>query len=342
MERKAVALGLFPRSLGFMEYDWSSLDELRTTYLEGTAGKGDYWANDALLSGYDVTFARRIAWKWHHVLRDLGRLGWSPPPGAVYDWGCGTGVAVREVLAAFPEAGLNAVALHDRSRRAMAFAASAVRSEFPGTPVTHEEPDGPFTLLISHVVTELDDTTLAGLMKVASRAAAILWVEPGTSIASGKLVQAREQLRDAFYPIAPCLHRHGCGLLAAGHERDWCHFFATPPPEVYTDRDWVQFGRIMGIDLRSLPLSYLVLARQPTAGPAPGAVRIVGKHRLYKGHALLDACDASGVNERRFTKRTAPAFFRSMTKGRTDTLQQWTLEGNEIKGIAEARIAPPR
>ena len=320
-----------------MEYDWASLDELRTTYLEGTAGTGDYWASDALLSGYDVTFARRIAWKWHHVFRDLNRLGWSPPAGALYDWGCGTGVAAREFLAAYPGAGLTAVSLHDRSRRAVGFASTAVRREFPNVVVTSGEPSGEFTLVLSHVVTELNDSGFADLMKLAEKAAAVVWVEPGTSVASARLVKARERLKENFHPIAPCLHRGACGLLAAGHEKDWCHFFATPPPEVYTDRDWRQFGKIMGIDLRSLPLSYLVLDRRAPAAPLPGSVRILGKHRLYKGHALLDACDATGVNERRFTKRTAPAYFRAMTKHKTSTLQQWTLAGNEITSLREER-----
>ncbi len=318
-----------------MEYDWSSLDELRTTYLEGTAGQGDYWTSDALLSGYDVTFARRIAWKWQHVFRDLAGLQWTPPAGAVYDWGCGTGVAAREFLAAYPEAGLTSVSLHDRSRRAVNFATAAVRQEFPEVAVTTGEPEGVFTLLLSHVVTELKESALAELLKLAGRAAAVVWVEPGTSAASGQLVKAREVLREALHPIAPCLHRNRCGLLAEGHANDWCHFFATPPNEVYTDRDWVQFGRIMGIDLRSLPLSYLVLDQRAPVAPPPGAVRLIGKRRLYKGHALLDACDACGVHERRFTKRTAPALFRAMNKGKTSTLQRWTLEGNEVKALEE-------
>ncbi len=316
-----------------MEYDWSSLDELRRTYLEGTAGQGDYWATDSLLSGYDVTFARRIAWKWHHVFRDLAGVGWTPPPGALYDWGCGTGVAGREVLRAFPDAGFTEIAFHDRSRRAVQFASQAARSEFPGLTVGTAEPTGPFTLLLSHVLTELNEKSLAALLEVASRAAAVLWVEPGTSAAGSRLVQVRESLRETFHPVAPCLHRNRCGLLAEGHENDWCHFFATPPPEVYTDRDWVQFGRIMGIDLRSLPLSYLVLDRRVPAVAPPGAVRVIGKRRLYKGHALLDACDATGVHERRFTKRTDPLFFRAMNKGKTSTLQQWELEGNEITSL---------
>lgn len=316
-----------------MEYDWASLDELRTTYLEGTAGQGDYWSSEALLRGYDQTFARRIAWKWHHVFRDLDGLGWTPPSGALYDWGCGTGVATREVLAHWPGSGLGPVFLHDRSRRAVAFAAAAVRQEFPSVPVALEEPGEPFTLLLSHVVTELPAAALSSVLQLAARAQAVLWVEPGTSVASGALVQAREKLRESFHPVAPCLHRNRCGLLAEGHQQDWCHFFATPPNEVYTDRDWVQFGRIMGIDLRSLPLSYLVLDRRPLPERDSDAVRVIGRRRLYKGHALLDGCNAAGVNERRFTKRTDPAFFRSMNKGRNDSLQKWTLSGNEITAL---------
>ncbi|RYD28903.1 MAG: hypothetical protein EOP86_22430, partial [Verrucomicrobiaceae bacterium] len=157
--------------------------------------------------------------------------------------------------------------------------------------------------------------------------------------ASQRLVQAREKLRATFHPVAPCTHCEGCGLLAPGHEQDWCHFFATPPSEVYTDGEWVRFGREMGIDLRSLPLSYLVLDRRAPASASSslpdGTVRVVGRHRLYKGHAQLDACDASGVHERRFTKRTDPAFFRAMNKHRTGTLQQWTLDGNEVTSLKE-------
>lgn len=319
-----------------MEYDWSSLDELRTTYLEGTAGQADYWSGDTLLSGYDATFARRIAWKWQFVFGELARLNWAPPAGGIVDWGCGTGVAAREFLAAYEGAGQGGVWLHDRSSKAVRFAAAAVRREFSAVNVNLGVPTGEgFVLLISHVLTELGDAALADLLKVVERAAAVIWVEPGTSAASGRLVLAREKLRETFHPVAPCLHRERCGLLMPGHEQDWCHFFAPAPNEVYTDAEWVQFGRVMGIDLRSLPLSYLVLDRRIPAPRPEGAVRLVGRRRLYKGHALLDACDASGVHERRFTKRTDPPLFRSMNKHRTSTLQQWTLEGNEVTSLKE-------
>ncbi|RYD31415.1 MAG: hypothetical protein EOP86_17960, partial [Verrucomicrobiaceae bacterium] len=274
-----VVFAGFRRSLRGMDYDWSSLEELRSTYLDGTAGKADYWSGETLLAGYDVTFARRIAWKWHFVFQDLARLGWTPAPDCpVLDWGCGTGVAVREFLKAWPEAGRAGVKLFDRSPKAMRFASDAVSREFPGVNVSLGVPaeDG-FILLLSHVLTELSDPALAELQKLAERASAVLWVEPGTSAASQRLVQAREKLRAIFHPVAPCMHCEGCGLLAPGHEQDWCHFFATPPSEVYTDGEWVRFGREMGIDLRSLPLSYLVLDRRAPASATSlpdGTVRV--------------------------------------------------------------------
>ena len=112
-----------------MDFDWTMLDELRASYLNGTAGTVDYWKSEALLRGYDQTFARRIAWKWQWVLRELDRRGWTPPAGGLLDYGCGTGVAAREVLARYGAESFSSVALHDRSPRALKYAVDAVRRD---------------------------------------------------------------------------------------------------------------------------------------------------------------------------------------------------------------------
>lgn len=321
-----------------MDFDWTGLEELRAAYLDGTAGEADYWSSDTLLASYDATFARRIAWKWHWVYRELERVGWTPPPGPVLDWGCGTGVAGREFFKHYRDAGLTALYLRDRSPRAERWAARAAREEFPEREIKVGLPEEPFTLVLSHVVTELDERALGALIELAGKAAAVLWVEPGSSAASRQVVRAREALREQFHVVAPCTHRAQCGLLAPGRENDWCHFFAPPPNDVYTDSDWVMFGRVMGIDLRSLPLSFLALDRRPVSSSPPERVRVVGRHRLYKAHALLDGCDASGVNERRFTKRTDPVFFRAMNKFRVATLQDWKVQGREITEISDVPL----
>jgi len=317
-----------------MDFDWNTLDELRASYLDGSAGAADYWISESLLRGYDATFARRIAWKWHWVLRELDRQRWQPPQGVVLDYGCGTGVALREVMQHYPA--LRQTALFDRSARALKFAAETVRQEFPEAEVTPRLPDKCGLLLVSHVLTELDEAGTAALLAEVAKSEAVIFVEPGTHDASRKLIALREKLLPAMHPVAPCVHASGCGMLAESNDRHWCHFFAQPPNEVFTDSNWVHFGRIMGIDLRSLPLSFLVLDRRP-APPLPlpqGAVRMVGTPRIYKAHMLLQGCDAAGVGEKRLTKRRHAAFFKAVTKSRVPTLQRWEVQGDEIIEVA--------
>jgi SAM-dependent methyltransferase len=324
-----------------MELDWETLEELRASYLDGSAGAVDYWTSDSLLRGYDATFARRIAWKWQWVLRELDRLQWSPPSGTVVDYGCGTGVAAREVLAHYRGNGLDSVALHDRSPRALRFAAEAVRREFPDVTVTTQLPESAGLMLVSHVLPELDEAGIGLLLATVEKAQAVIIVEPGTRDASRRLIALREKLVSQMQPVAPCVHAAQCGLLTPENERHWCHFFVTPPNIVFTDPGWVQFGKVMGIDLRSLPLSFLVMDRRAPAPLPSGSVRVLGKPRMYKAYALLQGCDASGVAEKRLTIRTDTAFFKATAKHRTPTLQRWETEGGEITKVESVRPGGP-
>ena len=86
----------------------------------------------------------------------------------------------------------------------------------------------------------------------------------------------------------------------------------------------------MGIDLRDLPLSFLVLDQRPAPALPPGAARVIGHPRIYKGRALLFGCDASGVREHRLTQRAFPGEFRRWKKGEGDVLQEWRCDGDEI------------
>jgi len=316
-----------------MDFDWSLLDALRASYLDGTAGTTDYWKSEALLRAYDATFARRIAWKWHWVLKELDRLGWPPPEGTLLDYGCGTGVAAREVMAHYRGSGLNSVALHDRSPQALKFAVEAVRREFPDMTVSPRLPDSAGLMLVSHVLPELDEAGIAALLAEAEKAQAVIFVEPGTRDTSRRLIALREKLIAQMHPVAPCVHAARCGLLTEENERHWCHFFAPPPNEVFTDGGWFRFSRALGIDLRSLPLSFLVMDRRAPAPLPQGSVRVLGHPRIYKAHVLLHGCDASGVAEKRLTKRTDAAFFKATGKHRTPTLQRWETEGGEIKRV---------
>jgi hypothetical protein len=332
--------------------DLDALDRLRELFLRGSAGSVDYWRSESDLASYDATFGRRIAWKWEFVLSELDRLNWQPAGGTLVDFGCGSGVATRCTLDHFGPNAFSKIVLCDRSRLAMQFAAARVRdclaatrshdevatqgSAFSAEPETALAPDlADATVLISHVLTELSDSQLAGLLDKLANAAAIIWVEPGAREASRGLIDCREKLRAAFHVVAPCTHQGPCEWLAAGNERHWCHHFAHSPGEAFTDGDWARFARLAGIDLRSLPLSWLVLDRRERrsgkeAGEQSRPVRFLGRARVGKAFAAVFGCDETGVRERRLMKRRHPEQFRQLKSGDPPTLAHWTCDGDEI------------
>lgn len=338
--------------------DWEVLDRLRETFLNQDKTAGPYWHTITDLECYDFTYGERIGWKWDAVLRELKQRGWSPRAGPVLDWGCGSGVAGRRVVQAFGPAGFSRLLVHDHSQLALDYAEHHGRKAFPGLTVGRastrdlrgDEPVG--LLVVSHVVNELNDVARAELADLCARAQAILWVEPGTHEASRLLGAWREQLRDRFTVVAPCPHQAACGVLAAGNERHWCHFFADPPAGLYADSGWVKFGQRAGIDLRSLPYSFLVLDRNvgsalgPTSlPPTPVAAsgdpardelplaRIVGSPKVFKGFAKIFACDADGVHDLMLQKRDAPVLFKGLKQGHAPALHRWTHENGRITRI---------
>lgn len=312
--------------------DWAALERLRTGFLERSAGAQDYWQSLNDLASYDQTFAQRIGWKWEYVLRELSRRGWNPPKGIVLDWGCGSGIAGRAFVDQFGTESATQLFLWDRSQLAMEFARRRAEGRFPGLRVglaaTGKEASD--VVLLSHVLSELDDAQLGSLITSIAESTVVLWVESGDRETSRRLSLVRERLREVFNVAAPCTHQACCGMLLPGTEAHWCHHFATPPRHVFTDGNWARFAALAGIDLRSLPVSFLVLDKRPIPEPPPGAVRVIGQARLRKGYALLLGCNAEGVTERRLTQRRFPAEFKQLKKGRTDPLQIWEVQGCEI------------
>jgi hypothetical protein len=326
-----------------------ALRRLRARFLEGTAGAADYWRSAEELALYDATFGERIGWKWDAVLRELALRGWQPRSRRVVDWGCGSGIAGRRVLAAWP--GFATYAVHDRSSLAMQFSRERARTDSPSLEVeTSGEVDGDTLLLLSHVISELSPVAFDRLIELASGAGEIIWVEAGTHADSRRLIEVRERLRRitggppisapdhrpaasgaTFQVIAPCTHRERCGLLAAKNERHWCHHFAEVPSEVFQSARWLEFGRELGIDLRSLPYSFLVLAREaaPLAG---GFSRVIGEPREFKGYAKVLSCHAGGVADLMLQKRDAPPLHRAVLRGEEAPLYRWEMAGGRIVG----------
>jgi hypothetical protein len=315
--------------------DWTVLDRLRQGFLSGTAAKGPYWQSPADLAQYDLTYGERIGWKWDAVLRELTRRSWRSPSRTVLDWGCGSGVAGRRVLTAFGPGNFDRLHVWDHSALARDFAIAQGKAAFPALAVAPFADTGQSVglLVISHVLNELPAEALQQLLGLVSRAEAVLWVEPGTHAVSRQLIGLREALTATFRVVAPCPHQGACGLLAAGNERHWCHFFAEPPAGVQNDSDWVRFGQRAGVDLRSQAYSYLVLERAPSGPPdAEGASRILGRAEHFKGFARVLSCSARGVEELELQKRADADLFKQLKKDASHPLYRWEREDRRIVG----------
>ncbi len=334
------------------QLDWSALERLRALFLSrDAAAEGPYWRDAATLAAYDATYAERIGWKWDALLRELRLRRWAPPAGTVLlDYGCGSGVAGRRVLSTFGPDHFAGLALHDHSPEAVAFARDRAATEFPALPLLDSPPlrlldsSQPFTLVVSHVLNELPPAAREDLLALAGRAAALLWIEPGTHADSRALAAARDRLRAGHRIVAPCTHRENCPLFAAGQEREWCHFFAEPPPGVQNDSGWVRFAQRAGLDLRSQAYSCLVLERgtpqadhvnppapdQPPSPAAPLPTRILGRAEVFKPYARLLACDAHGLHWLELPKRVDPALVKRLDKDPPVPLYALAHDGRRI------------
>jgi hypothetical protein len=137
-------------------------------------------------------------------------------------------------------------------------------------------------------------------------------------------------------------------LLAEGRERDWCHFFAPPPSEIFANPDWVKFGQRAGIDLRSLPYCFLALERKndqaarPAIGPTPELSRVIGRPELFKPYARLLNCDATGVAELTLQKREDLALYKELDRTKEPLVYRWRRDGARLLGGELLAKAEPR
>jgi len=223
---------------------------------------------------------------------------------------------------------------------ARGFASARAREAFPGLEVAEWADDGksPAGLLVlSHVLNELAPPAREALAALARRADAVLWVEPGAHAVSRELGALRERLRGELSIVAPCPHTGACGALIPGNERHWCHFFAPPPAGLQADGRWVRFAQRAGIDLRSLPFSWLALERPGRATPAPeGLARVLGRAEMFKGFARVLSCSAAGLEELELQKRADPALFRQLAHETLHPARRWRREDGRITGATEA------
>lgn len=303
--------------------DWSALEHVRQKFLDGSSSEASYWDSEALLENYDATFARRISWKWEYVLRQLDFFNLDfPTPLTVLDWGCGSGVASEIFTSHFSEY-ISEIDIFDRSEIAMEYTCSKLQSQFPDIVVRQGITQTQYSVvLISHVLTELSREQVRELCSIIQSATYIIWIEPGSREAAERLVFARELLRNNFSIVLPCPHQSVCQLSKTSSSMHWCHFHAESPEEAFTSRDWARFADSTGIDIRSLPVSFLILSKETislkTSLPRD---RILGHAKTDLQNAYFLACLHTGETKRfKVPKKKFPEAFKQLKKQQIDWL----------------------
>jgi ribosomal protein RSM22 (predicted rRNA methylase) len=329
----------------FTPSEIATLRRLRAVFLSA-GGQRNYWDAESDLALYDATFGARIGWKWNAVLRELSSRHWRPRSRHLFDWGCGSGVAMRAALSAWP--GFSAVTARDRSPLSEAFTRVTVSRNYPDIAWEPDREIGGDTLvLISHVMNELSDAALESLIAASARACELIWVESAAHQESRRLLHVRGSLLEnaGFRVVAPCTHQFTCGLLTAENARHWCHHFAQPPPEVFHDAGWTHFSRELGIDLRRTPYSFLTLERadNPAAATTGGDLsRVIGLPRHFKGYSKVLSCQAAGVTELMLQKRDARELFEAVRDPAITPIYRWAMAHGKIVGGAHFEAGPPK
>jgi SAM-dependent methyltransferase len=304
-------------------------------FLEEKRGKralDDYWRDPKDVEAYDAVLAARIGWKWDAALEECQDRGFERADHqVVLDFGCGSGIAARRFVHYF---GAGEVLLHDRSLHAMSFANKSLAFAMP-TLKSRVLPDvsniSPDVLLVSHVIGELDEQGMDDLRALMLRSKRVLMVEPGNRVVSRRLSKLRDEMLKSFFVAAPCPHQAACPSLT--DRKDWCHFFATPPPEVFTDGFWARVARELSIDLRSLPYAFLALLRKDSQSAAPEPEedeRLLGRAEITKHLARMRSCSEDGLEFVDITKRHHAKLWRALKK-----------RPEQIRLALKLRDAPP-
>ncbi|HZZ19802.1 MAG TPA: small ribosomal subunit Rsm22 family protein [Opitutaceae bacterium] len=332
--------------MNWTELDWPSLDKHRERFLEGKPSDGPYWESEVDLASYNLTFGERIGWKWDAVLDELKMRGWKPPGGIVMDWGCGSGIAGRRVIERFGAGTFSTLQLWDHSSVAAEFARDLASKAFPEFEVAVAAPGfleagSPIgLLLLSHVLNELPQEALDQISSLIARSNAVVWVEPGSRDTSRKLGKIRDQLVEDFRVVAPCTHANACPILKEGRERDWCHHFGFAPGGIFADANWAKFGQRAGIDLRSLPYSFIALDRNGPGSPA-GLSRVIGRPETFKPYVRILNCDAEGAADLEVMRRNAPGLYKELSKTKLPLVYRWEREGDRVVGGEAFRPGKP-
>lgn len=228
-------------------------------------------------------------------------------PRTLFDVGAGPGTATWAACEAWPS--LQEATLIDGNPHLLALATAFARSA-PEMAVSTtrgslaaalDETAGADVVMASYVLTELDNTAVAGLSAKLWNAATrvLIIVEPGTPQGFKRIIDCRGSLLALGASIiAPCSHDGRCPLTDA--ER-WCHFNARLP----RSRDHLA-AKEANVPFEDEKFSYLV-AGKGFAARARGR-RILATPKVDKSGITLTLCVPDAPEHRRIARADKDAY----------------------------------
>jgi hypothetical protein len=98
----------------------------------------------------------------------------------------------------------------------------------------------------------------------------------------------------------------------------------------------VRFGRQAGIDLRSLPYSFLALD-QNWKRAETGWSRVIGRPSGFKPYVRFQNCDESGLADLELGRRKNAQLCKELEHAKGPLIYRWEREGGQIKSGVKAR-----
>jgi hypothetical protein len=109
--------------------------------------------------------------------------------------------------------------------------------------------------------------------------------------------------------------------LSSAQSKPRFKFFAKPPQNIFHDSGWSHFAKTLKIDLRSLPVSYLVAEKNtPNCSHQMAEARVLGRARLQKGCAHVCVCRREKVGPEIVQKKENRDVFSVIESGHFRTI----------------------
>ncbi len=216
------------------------------------------------------------------------------------DWGCGPGLSLGILKAAFPM--MDAVSFVEKDSGWMSFGKPLLKELFQEVkqnwyPVdfTNSLDTSPDLSLFSYSLGELP---IKQAVQVAERAwmrtnKILVIIEPGTPVGFSYIKELRSTfIKQGAFIVAPCAHQNSCPM--AQEKGEWCHF--SKRLNRSSEHRMLKSAELGYEDEK---YAYLIVSKEPAAAYQGRLVHSIQKR---PGHMIMELCTEKGIEKKVVTK----------------------------------------